>query len=73
MLSATTCFCDAYAIPEHAFFEQPVFEGDLRERPFQGGRLGSKLLDLRRLRLKSSVTGQALVPGLQEFLGPLVV
>ena len=59
--------------PDHAFFEQAVFEGQVGHDLLQRGRLGPELLDLRRGHLAGRVPGQPLFARLEELLRPGVV
>src|SRR3990170_2740206 len=60
-------------IRDHAFFEQPVVEGDLGEGLLELTSFGAQRLDLIGGRLTGGIAGEALLTGLEELLGPSVI
>src|SRR5579863_3489836 len=65
--------CDILPIRDHAFFEQPVLEGDLGQRLLELAGFGTERLDLIGGRLTGGITREPLLAGLEELLGPPVV
>ena len=55
-------------IPDHAFFEKPVFQHLLGQRFLQIARLGTQGFDLIGGRLAGRVASETLLAGLKEFL-----
>ena len=58
---------------DHAFFEQPQFQGLLGHDLLQIACLSAQILDLARRRRTCRVARQALLPSLEELLGPAVI
>ena len=52
--------------PDHAFFEQAVFEHELGDHLLQRAGLPAQIADLVQRRRPRRVAGQALLPGLQN-------
>src|SRR5579863_10363187 len=65
--------CDILPIRDHAFFEQPVLEGDLGQRLLELAGFGTERLDLIGGRLTGGITREPLLAGFEELLGPSVV
>jgi hypothetical protein len=59
--------CLVSPIPDHAFFEQPVFEGEVSHDLFQRLRLAAEILHLVRGRGARCVARQPPFAGLQEL------
>src|SRR6056297_2749580 len=60
-------------IPEHAFFKQPVLEGEVGNRLLKSRSLGTQLLHLGAGRLTRGITRKALLPGLQKLFRPGII
>ena len=60
-------------IRDHAFFEQPQFQRLFGHDLLQITGLTAQIFDLGRCRCTRGVTGKALLPSLEEFLGPAVI
>ena len=60
-------------IRDHAFFEQPVLEGEVDNRLLKSRSLGTQLLNLGAGRLTRGITRQPFLPGLQELFRPGIV
>ena len=65
--------CLALPIPDHAFFEQTVFQGQVGDDLLERRRFRAELLDLWRGRLAGSIPGQPLFACFEEFLRPRVI
>lgn len=59
--------------PRSCFFEQPQFEGLLRENLLQIAGLAAQVLDLGRGRRSRRVARQAFLPGLEELLRAAII
>ena len=59
--------CLVSPIPDHAFFEQPVFEGEIGHDLFQRLRLPAKVLHLVGGCGARRVAGEPLLAGFQEL------
>ena len=60
-------------IPDHAFFEQPVFQHLLGQRLLQITRLGTERLHLIAGGLACRIASQTLFAGFKELLRPTVI
>jgi hypothetical protein len=60
-------------IPDHAFFEQAVFQREVRDGLLERGGLSPKALHLGAGRLTGSIAGQTPSPGFEELLGPGII
>src|SRR5208282_699939 len=65
--------CLVSPIPDHAFFEQTVFEGQFGDDLLQGTGLAAQVLDLIRGRGAGRVASQPLFASLKEVLRPAVI
>src|SRR6056297_466724 len=65
--------CLVLPIPDHAFFEQTVFQSQISNDFLECGRFRAQLLDLRRCRLAGSIPRKALLARFEEFLRPSVI
>src|ERR1700759_1288338 len=73
VLSDAEYFMRRLPIPDHAFFEQSVFEGEIGDDLLQGLRLAPKILHLVRGRSARRVAGEPPFTGLKELLRPAIV
>jgi hypothetical protein len=65
--------CVALPIPDHAFNEQTVFQGQLVDNLMEGRRFRAEFLHLWRRRLTRSIPGQPWFARFEEFLRPRVI
>src|SRR6516162_2094901 len=65
--------CVVSPIPDHAFFEQSVFEGEVGDDLLQGLRLSAEILHLVGSRSPRRVAGKPSLAGLQELFRPAIV
>jgi len=59
--------------PDHAFFEQTVFQDEVSDNLLECRSFRTQLLDLRRGRLAGSIPCKALLACFEEFLRPGVI
>src|SRR3954452_24218162 len=64
--------CRLSPIPDHAFFEQAVLEGQVGHDLLQGGGLPTQVLHLVRRGSPRRVAGEPLLARLQEVLRPAI-
>ena len=57
----------------HVFFEQPQLQHLFGDHFFESSGFTPQLCDFARVGLANNVPGQALLAGLHEVLGPLVI
>src|SRR6202020_1633363 len=60
-------------IRDHAFFEQPVFEGEIGHDLLQRSRFAAEILHLVGSRGARRVAGKPPFTGLEELLRPAIV
>jgi hypothetical protein len=60
-------------IRDHAFFEQAVFQGEVRHQDLHVANLAPQLLDLGSGRGPLRIPGQPPLAGLEELLRPAVI
>src|ERR671912_2489523 len=65
--------CRLSPIPDHAFFEQAVLEGQVGHDLLQGGGLPTQLLHLVRRGSPRRVAGEPLLARLKEVLRPAII
>src|SRR3954453_18447903 len=65
--------CRLSPIPDHAFFEQAVLEGQVGHDLLQGGGLPTQVLHLVRRGSPRRVAGEPLLARLQEVLRPAII
>src|SRR3954454_18435016 len=65
--------CRLSPIPDHAFFEQAVLEGQVGRDLLQGGGLPTQVLPLVRRGSPRRVAGEPLLARLEEVLRPAII
>src|SRR3954453_17057424 len=65
--------CRLSPIPDHAFFEQAVLEGQVGHDLLQGGGLPTQVLHLVRRGSPRRVAGEPLLARLEEVLRPAII
>src|ERR1700758_3998658 len=65
--------CLVSPIPDHAFFEQSVFEGEVSDPLLQSLCLAAEILPLVGGRSARRVAGKPSLAGLKELLRPAIV
>src|ERR1700751_5364412 len=65
--------CLVSPIPDHAFFEQSVFEGEIGPDLLQRLRFAAEILHLVEGRGARRVAGESPLAGLQELFRPAIV
>jgi hypothetical protein len=60
-------------IPDHAFFEQSVLQGQIGHHLLQGRCLTPQVFDFVRRRRPRRIAGQPFLAGLEEVLRPTII